>query len=287
MKINLFRLIIVLLLINSSSIAQINLEWESPIKSDNIEMGWTTWILMKPPYPNQQRFYINDKDKAQYMIEGAYNLTVEYEYTFSQPEKDAGSSLGCIYHDLNNDGFPEFMVNKSYGTGYPKRSAFRFFDLKTNTTLIDFDDTNFSYRYSSISDIDKDGIYELIIRKEKYPDDGTYQLVVYNLNISVPTNIDEITPIDDFEIQQNYPNPFNPETKIRVYIPTQTMVKLFIYDIQGKEVKTLINDYLQSGNHEFLWDGRNEFGNSVASGIYFYSISYDNKIHSKKMLMLK
>lgn len=278
---------LLILIYSSMSFAQISLEWESPIKSTSVEMGWATWLLMKPPYEYSYRFYINDKNKIQFMFEGAYNLNVEYEYTFSQEEKNAGSYLMCSYYDLNNDGFPEFLVNKSY-QGSPNRRGFRFFDLKTNTTYLDFDEANYSYHSYQISDIDKDGTIELVVRKENYPSDGNYQIVSYNLNIPVSSNSEsEVDPIESFVINQNFPNPFNPGTNIRVLIPDGTEFKIIISDIQGKIIKTLVDSYLESGTYEFIWDGKNEIGEMVATGVYFYTSFYNNQADSKKMLLLK
>ena len=90
-----------------------------------------------------------------------------------------------------------------------------------------------------------------------------------------------------FSLSQNYPNPFNPITNIRYDIPVQIEVELIIYDILGKKVKTLIHQTLQPGFYEAIWDGTNERGLNVPSGMYFYRLN--TPIYSKtyKMIFLR
>lgn len=85
-----------------------------------------------------------------------------------------------------------------------------------------------------------------------------------------------------FELKQNYPNPFNPETKITFSIPKEESITLKVYDINGREVKTLINQRLVAGYYTVLFDGSN-----LSSGIYFYRIQSSNFIQTKKMILLK
>jgi hypothetical protein len=71
-----------------------------------------------------------------------------------------------------------------------------------------------------------------------------------------------------FELFHNYPNPFNPETAIEFEIPSRLPVKLVVYNILGQQVKTLVNTVFQAGRHRLQWDGKNDRGEHVASGIY-------------------
>ncbi|NMB82238.1 MAG: T9SS type A sorting domain-containing protein [Ignavibacteria bacterium] len=80
----------------------------------------------------------------------------------------------------------------------------------------------------------------------------------------------------------NYPNLFNPTTKINYSIPETGLVLIKVYDMLGKEIGTLVNEKKPSGHHEVEFDGR-----SLPSGIYFYSINYNNQILTRKMILLK
>jgi len=100
-----------------------------------------------------------------------------------------------------------------------------------------------------------------------------------------------LTFVDEVEIQlipkylnlyQNYPNPFNPITKIKFDIPTSSAVTLKIYDVIGKEVETLINEYKVQGIYEIEFDG-----SEYASGIYFYKLTSGKFTSVKKLILLK
>ena len=91
-----------------------------------------------------------------------------------------------------------------------------------------------------------------------------------------------------FELKQNYPNPFNPTTTISFALPTASHVTLTVYNLLGQKVRTLINNELASaGTHFQKWDGKDDFGHSVASGIYFYKIKADHFSAIRKMVLMK
>jgi len=85
----------------------------------------------------------------------------------------------------------------------------------------------------------------------------------------------------------NFPNPFNPSTIIHFNVPQESKVELSIYNIRGQKVKTLCNEVLLSGNHEYIWEGKNSTNNAVASGIYFIHLNNGEKTKVRKVLLLK
>ncbi|MFC1558519.1 YCF48-related protein, partial [candidate division KSB1 bacterium] len=92
---------------------------------------------------------------------------------------------------------------------------------------------------------------------------------------------------DKFRLEQNYPNPFNPETVIRYQLPTPSKVSLKIYNIMGQEVKMLVNAYQINGYYSVKWDGTNNLGIKVASGVYIYLIQTGSFVDVKKMIFLQ
>lgn len=96
-----------------------------------------------------------------------------------------------------------------------------------------------------------------------------------------------ITP-EDYVLEQNYPNPFNPETTIEYALPLNKKVSLRIYNMMGQVVRTLVKDELQSaGRQTIVWDGKNDAGIRVASGVYIYSLEFGNFKKAKRMTLLK
>jgi hypothetical protein len=93
---------------------------------------------------------------------------------------------------------------------------------------------------------------------------------------------------DDYELEQNYPNPFNPTTNIKFILPINKNVGLKIYNALGQEVRTLISDQNYApGGHTVQWDGKDNNGNNVASGVYVYTLYYGNFSKSLKMTLVR
>ncbi len=88
-------------------------------------------------------------------------------------------------------------------------------------------------------------------------------------------------------LSRNYPNPFNPETQIEYGLPKGAEVNLWIYNVLGQRVRTLLEEYQAAGHKTVSWDGTDDDGNKVASGIYFYKIQAGEFTDSKKMILMK
>jgi len=92
---------------------------------------------------------------------------------------------------------------------------------------------------------------------------------------------------DEFALQQNYPNPFNPVTTLRYDLPINGMVTIIIYDMLGREVKTLINQNQNAGYKSVIWNATNDNGKPISAGIYLYQIHAGEYMQTKKMVLLK
>jgi hypothetical protein len=90
-----------------------------------------------------------------------------------------------------------------------------------------------------------------------------------------------------YNLSQNYPNPFNPSTTIEYQIVKQGNVEVSIYDINGRLVKTLVNETQYPSSYTIQWNGRDESNRTVASGTYFYQVKSNGTQLVKKMLLLK
>lgn len=99
-------------------------------------------------------------------------------------------------------------------------------------------------------------------------------------------NSDRQVP-DEYFVSQNYPNPFNPETTIQFQIPESQTIQLVIYSVTGQAVRTLIDQSFSKGKHKIKWDGKDDSGNLVSSGIYFYQLHGEKYTQIKKMLLTK
>jgi hypothetical protein len=92
---------------------------------------------------------------------------------------------------------------------------------------------------------------------------------------------------ESFNLAQNYPNPFNAETSIGFDLPSETHVELSVYDLLGRRISVLLDDFLPAGSHRISWDGRSGDGEPLATGVYFYRLKANGFDETKKMLLMK
>ncbi|MDP8320770.1 MAG: C25 family cysteine peptidase [Candidatus Stygibacter australis] len=109
-----------------------------------------------------------------------------------------------------------------------------------------------------------------------------------NISLNVLSNEgDEPFIPEASQLLGNYPNPFNPSTKISFLTAESGQTELTIYNIKGQIVRKLVNEPLDEGKHEIYWDGRNEQGVALSSGIFLYRLKTASEIHNSKMILLK
>ncbi len=96
----------------------------------------------------------------------------------------------------------------------------------------------------------------------------------------------QIIPLN-FELKNNYPNPFNPTTNIQFNLNKAGFTTLKVYSVTGELVRTLVNIDLQAGSHNFIFNGKNDFGQELTSGMYIYELTNDVNISAKKMFLIK
>ncbi len=115
------------------------------------------------------------------------------------------------------------------------------------------------------------------------------QVMFMEMQIVFPTSAGDdpsVAPVVNL-LQQNYPNPFNPETTISFDMPKADKANLSVYNVKGQLVKTLFNGTAQFGKNSFVWNGTDNNGSKVTSGLYFYRLSTDNKVETRKMMLMK
>ncbi len=125
-----------------------------------------------------------------------------------------------------------------------------------------------------------------------YSDSGvsTYKIVplyeedIYFTDVS---NDDVSVLPDEYALHQNYPNPFNPSTQIQFDVVSDSKIKLVVYDVMGRYVRTLVNDNLPSGKYTVTWDGKNNARQSVSSGVYFVRMTTKDFVSVKKMSLVR
>jgi hypothetical protein len=103
----------------------------------------------------------------------------------------------------------------------------------------------------------------------------------------IPTPVDDTPVVYRTVLKQNYPNPFNPTTTIAFSLAGEGTVEIMIFNVAGQKVRTLIDERRPAGRHTVTWDGRNDGGRRVATGVYFYRMRTDGYSAVRKMLILR
>ena len=179
--------------------------------------------------------------------------------------------------DLNKDGFDDIMISD-----YDADRVYIFFGSSDVDTIPDviLDKPElidrFGYHVSGLGDINGDGYNEIAVCP-----------FIYTSNPTCVDQKEESNTIQTFYLEQNYPNPFNAETVIEYELPENSQVKLSIYNILGQHIKTLIDGYQKVGINKAVWNGKDQAGRKVSSGVYFYRLKAGEFTQTRKMLLIR
>ena len=196
-----------------------------------------------------------------------------------------------ILYGTNFDDYNEFSKSSSPGhidfficdednfNSYMSSQSFEAFEINQNNTAnyVDFVLPSSDSWYAVFSNEEK-----LTMTEELHVNIELYQ--------NVPSDIpeDELKKLyPQLTLYPNYPNPFNPETHITYYLSDAGEAKLAIFNVTGQKVRTLVSGIQLAGEHAIIWNGTDDNGNSVSSGIYFYRLKSDNIVKVRKAILMK
>ncbi len=194
-------------------------------------------------------------------------------YSFSKP----------TFADIDNDGDFDLFVGEGGG---------RIFFYRNTGTASNSSFTLDTENFASINvggsstptfpDIDNDGDSDFFVGESE---GGLYFYRNVTPN-SVSSREAEGSP-HTFELSQNYPNPFNPETNIQYQLPKTSQVRLVIYNLVGHRVATLVNKNQQAGFYSVQWNGRDDSGRIVTSGVYLYRLETKEFVKVRKLTLIR
>jgi hypothetical protein len=190
--------------------------------------------------------------------------------------------------DFNSDGKRDLVLQSSYSIG-GNIEEIVVYDVVNNIVLFEFNPPEETVYFDDLIDIDGDGDLELILAAGTYSPTVTIDKT-YIFSTGVATSALEhtyTTPPSKYQLKQNFPNPFNPSTTIRYSLSGPENISIRIYDVSGQLVKEINKEHNQAGEYEVIWDGSNNNGEKISSGIYFYRLSVGNYNEAKKMILIK
>ena len=204
--------------------------------------------------------------------------------TWRKTESGTQENVYCISFKNELEGWAGTENGMRYTTdggetwlGVPLRYAHG----KIRNIKFDSNGNGYAYTYPAVSYY---GDNERLLNES-----GTYGylLRLYSEDVAVDDKYIQIAEPTKLSLAQNYPNPFNSRTTIEYHLSQQAEVKLKIFDIQGRLVRTLINRVQESGSHLAIWDGASDSGLQVSSGIYVYQLECGDQVKRQKLLLLK
>ncbi len=158
-------------------------------------------------------------------------------------------------------------------------------------SLVKIDGKTFSYEISPASAENLEFYFTYMSldgQFKRQPDINNYMLDAQKNNVYLVTDVPSVDPPEEYFLFQNYPNPFNAMTKISFSLPEDSHVTLKIYNFLGQEIKTLLNEFRQSGFYDdLIWNGTNDANQIVSSGAYAYVLTAENSYQAKKLIYLK
>lgn len=233
-------------------------------------------------------------------VENSFDyLTIKYNAGFGSVWTRRYNNSGINDYDMAN-ALALDAAGNVYVTGLSSRGQLGGYDYAT----IKYDPQgaeSWVIRYEGPGDdtpsaiaVDQEGHVYVTGYSEKTPGaDQDYLTIKYAQSAVTHVEQPQTAPVNDYALAQNYPNPFNPETKFAFALPQAGQVKLNIYSLTGQLVRALVDDSMAAGRHEISWNGQDQFGRTVANGVYWYQLvvtGEGGKIafrETKKMAVLK
>jgi hypothetical protein len=194
-----------------------------------------------------------------------------------------GDDVWAIYwtHDITGDGIVDVAAGSFTGSTY-------LIDGVSGALVWQTPSEAKIFTVRPIKDVNGDGYDDVIAGQQMLGSVGGRFFVISGGTVD-QTDIEEenIVIPEDYALLPNYPNPFNARTTISFNLAAPSDVTIEIYNIAGQQVKTLAKDYRETGRHTVIWDATDNYGNEVATGVYFCRLVAGERSFSQKMTLIK
>ncbi|MFC1490102.1 T9SS type A sorting domain-containing protein [Candidatus Latescibacterota bacterium] len=277
--------------VNAQETNSVTLMFESLLGSsvldNSLEEGQSKEVADVPApldYVNGTKIFIPENSLNEDIIITLKIPDVAVVNIFQQTIAFPDSILSALEFEVEADG----IVVHPYYFALPIEVTLPYNEALLANMGITTDDIGMYY-LTDTGELDENGITDLVIDEEN----GLIHAKVAHLSDvviaekpAVPSSVSENMPIG-FSLMANYPNPFNPTTTISFNTAELSNVNVSIYNMLGQHVKTLVNEIKPAGTYSVVWNGRNESGAAVTSGMYLYRFEAGSYSESRKLMLMK
>jgi hypothetical protein len=286
--------------------------WNAFVDADS---GWVYWIAPNGGSDGESLFDSSGVTDGQ-AHNGAYSLKmtapvgradgecVFISETIPIPANSKGKKYMLSVWMMTDNIIPDSVFNAECALGFTWTWHSKMFEDNGGWNEVQGADFRFALKdeetgwtqYNALMEVPDDAVEAVSLRSRswhKWTGDSWWDDFEMVEVLSVVTSVDEDDPVVeggipvDYALHQNYPNPFNPSTTITYAVPTAGMIGLDIYNVLGQKVRTLLHEVRPAGTWQTVWNGMDDTGKLVPSGIYFYRLSSSDVSITKKMMLLK
>ena len=189
----------------------------------------------------------------------------------------------ALIEDISGDGVNDILVgDRGFPTANGYSGAVYCLNGATGSLMWNYETEHMVWAVSQIEDVNGNGASDVIAGS----DDGHVYCLEGNQNVGIENENMSVSSINN--LSQNYPNPFNSSTTISFSVKdSDKSTNIAIYNFYGQKIKTLVDKKLEEGSYEVVWDGTNNSGNQISSGIYFYKLQNNNFNETKSMILIR
>ena len=229
-----------------------------------------------------------------------YSVTSPFQGMYMQVEVASGQTVSGKDFEFALEGTSTSIAGTvTFSNGSAAANVYvaaeNYYEESPEGFLITYTDGSGNYLFENVLE----GDYHLGVYWTGYSSDPAmryfdvymgYAVTGQDFVLTLGTGVqakDRILKPRTINLSQNFPNPFNPTTTIQFDLPTASDVKIYIYNAAGQKIRTLTNGNLSVGSHQVEWDGRNDAGQKVTSGVYLYQLKTNNYSKVMKMILAK
>lgn len=229
-------------------------------------IGDSPWQL--PAY--ETYYWIKNIADGKIILRRTLGHVLNHSYSFY--ESNDYTPYATVIYKRDDRLLPPFWMETT-------RNYYHVLTNSNGDSLIDLSEKQLAFPTANYPD----GDYRIFVAaRDQYRNTTIDSMTVKFKNGGTNVGEEKVDPASKFELQQNYPNPFNPVTKITYSIPTSGKASLKIYDFLGREIRTLVDEFQNSGSYTVEFEA-----NNLSSGIYFYALKMGQFSEQKKMMLMR